>query len=137
MMLLLWACAHEPEAGPETKAPPAEPTAVAEKPATTAPVVFGEADAEGKPTVLDLPGAGGDPQSLYAGCKARVEGQETDGECSTDADCARAGCSREVCLPAAQAANVSTTCDVQPCFAVLDHCGCVAGRCSWSLKSTP
>jgi hypothetical protein len=35
---------------------------------------------------------------LYEGCRRRVEGAEVAGECATDADCVRAGCSQEICL---------------------------------------
>lgn len=75
------------------------------------------------------------PQSLYETCRDRVEGVETDGECETDADCARAGCGSEVCLPAKLAVDVMTTCEVRPCFSVLDTCGCNEGRCNWTLKT--
>lgn len=104
-----------------------------------APLVLGEADANGNETVLmTAPGpASLDPASLYAGCRARVEGEEKAGECTVDADCARAGCSLEVCVPATTAPSVHTMCDVQPCFAVLDVCGCVSGQCTWSLKASP
>lgn len=79
---------------------------------------------------------GPSPASLYAECRDRVEGREKDGECSTDADCAKAGCSGEVCVTAALAPEVMTTCEGRPCFAVLETCGCVEGRCSWSLTDT-
>lgn len=125
-LLLTLACAHDPvepkaaEPPPPTTTPPAQP------------LVLGEADANGNPTVLIAP-TQGDPKALYEGCKARVEGETKDGECTTAADCAPAGCSKEVCVP--KSANVTTMCDVQPCFAVLDSCGCVSGHCEWSLKS--
>lgn len=73
--------------------------------------------------------------SLYEGCRARVEGLEAAGECVTDADCARTGCSGEVCVAAATAGEVVTTCEVLPCFAALDACGCHEGVCGWSLKA--
>ncbi len=75
----------------------------------------------------------GDPAALYAECRDRVEGREKDGECSTDADCAPAGCSGEVCVTKTLAPEVMTTCEQRPCFTVLDTCGCVEGRCSWSV----
>lgn len=71
---------------------------------------------------------------LYAECKERVEGREVDGECTTDEDCVAAGCSTEVCMTKANAEGFTTTCDAQPCFEALDTCGCVEGRCSWSVK---
>jgi eight-cysteine-cluster-containing protein len=79
--------------------------------------------------------SGGDPQSLYQSCLSRVEGRGKPGECSTDADCTKAGCSQEMCIARAEAAGVMSTCEVRPCFAVLDSCGCQAGQCTWSLKS--
>lgn len=127
LLLLALACAHDP-----VEAPPPEP-ATPSTPPSAQPVVFGEADAAGNPTVLIAPTQGGDPKALYEGCRARVEGETKDGECTTAADCAPAGCSKEVCVP--KSVNVTTTCDVQPCFAVLDSCGCNAGHCEWSLKS--
>lgn len=79
--------------------------------------------------------AEGDPASLYARCKTRVEGMEVDGECGRDADCATAGCSGEICVSNVRTEGLMGTCDHDACFAVLDRCGCRAGRCSWSLKS--
>ncbi len=72
--------------------------------------------------------------NLYEGCRVRVEGVETSGECATDADCARTGCSGEVCVASASAGDVVTTCEVLPCFAALDACGCHEGVCGWTLK---
>jgi eight-cysteine-cluster-containing protein len=64
-----------------------------------------------------------------------VEGAEAPAECTSDADCATAGCSGEVCTTVAEAAGVMSTCEVKPCFSILDRCGCVDGRCSWSIKA--
>jgi eight-cysteine-cluster-containing protein len=75
------------------------------------------------------------PAALYAECASRVEGPEADGECSTDADCTRAGCGSEVCATTAAAADLMTTCEDRPCFAVLDTCGCHDGRCTWTLRA--
>lgn len=60
-----------------------------------------------------------------------------DGECRVDADCARAGCSSQLCVPAASAADVVTTCEYLPEYACLAHtsCGCVDGTCAW--RQTP
>jgi len=76
------------------------------------------------------------PASLYAACRDRVEQPETEGECKADGDCAAAGCSQEICTTAAAAKDVTSTCEVRECFQVLDHCGCVQGKCTWSLKDT-
>jgi eight-cysteine-cluster-containing protein len=139
LLLLLMACAKTPDTPTEAPAPADTPAAEAAAP--TAPLILGEADAAGQPTEIVLP-AGGSPADLYGACKERVEGTEKAGtekagECTTDADCGKAGCSGEVCVAKSQVANVITTCDVQPCFAVLDTCGCAAGLCTWTLKSSP
>jgi eight-cysteine-cluster-containing protein len=72
--------------------------------------------------------------SLYAAGRARVEGEQSPGECAADTDCARAGCSQEVCVPATRVGAVITTCEILPVFAVLDACGCHEGACTWTLK---
>lgn len=78
------------------------------------------------------PASVADPAALYAACRERVEGPSAPGECVNDADCAPTGCSREVCAKAGL--EWMTACDVEPCFAVLDRCGCVDGVCSWSVR---
>ena len=75
-------------------------------------------------------------QALYASCKDRVELPAGPGECQSDADCARAGCGKEVCTTAKAAPAVMTACDDQPCFQVLDSCGCHDGQCSWTLQAS-
>jgi eight-cysteine-cluster-containing protein len=74
------------------------------------------------------------PQMLYESCHDRLEGAEVDGECSVDADCGRAGCSQEVCVPAAKKGDVMTTCEILPCFGAVQNCGCHEGRCTWTLR---
>lgn len=74
------------------------------------------------------------PESLYEDCEGRVEGRQSEGECTTDADCKTGGCSQEVCTTNALAADLMTTCEARICFQVLDACGCNDGVCSWSLK---
>lgn len=76
-----------------------------------------------------------DPAAMLAACEDRVEGPSKPRECSTDADCARAGCSSEVCVSQAEAPNVMTTCEVLPCFAALGTCGCHEGTCSWTPRA--
>ncbi len=71
---------------------------------------------------------------LYPAARARVEGDDEVGECAADTDCARAGCSQEVCVPATRAGAVITTCEILPVFATLDACGCHEGACTWTLK---
>lgn len=112
----------------------AGPGGEGEEEASTAPPTPA-ASPEGPPAAAppEAPEDALSPASLYAECRDRVEGREKDGECATDADCAKAGCSSEVCVTATLAPEVMTTCEARPCFAVLDTCGCVEGRCSWSL----
>jgi len=72
-------------------------------------------------------------QELYTSCRDRVEGQNASGECKTDADCQRAGCSQELCISTREAADgPMSTCEVRPCFAVLSACGCTDSVCVWS-----
>jgi eight-cysteine-cluster-containing protein len=126
-LLLVLACAHGP-ADPKPSDPPPPPVAP--------PVILGEADAEGKPTVLGEPPPT-DPAALYQSCRERVEGKEAEGECTSDLDCTAGGCSGEVCVTVKDAATLSTTCDKLPCFTVLKSCGCISGKCSWTVNSTP
>ena len=71
---------------------------------------------------------------LYGQCRERVEGTSSAGECSTDADCSKAGCSQEVCVSAAAVKSVKTTCERLLCFNALDSCSCYEGMCSWTVK---
>ena len=89
-------------------------------------------------TVAAAPGSGSgvdgaplDPQSLYEGCRDRVEGTETDRECAQDADCVKTGCSSELCIAKSAAAGVMSTCEVRTCFQVLESCTCQQGHCRW------
>ena len=120
MLLLLFVL------GCAKNAPPATDGVAALPP----PMVLGEAGPNGDPTFLP-PGA--DDAALEA-CRQRVEGASTAGECKTDADCARAGCSQEVCVTRLAAATLNTTCEKLACFTQLDRCGCVSGICSWSWR---
>jgi eight-cysteine-cluster-containing protein len=86
------------------------------------------------PSPPELPVDGPTPQMLYDQCRERLEGPESDGECSTDADCGVSGCSQEVCVSQANKGDIMTTCEILPCFGVKDACGCHEGRCTWSLK---
>ena len=75
------------------------------------------------------------PAEMYADCKDRVEGEDKPGECQSDADCQKAGCSKELCISTEQAEQgVMSTCEVRPCFQALSACGCDAGVCSWSVE---
>ena len=121
---------EEPEAtAPETQS--AESDGEAYDPGNSAEV---GTDAGAAAPPEEIPGTS-NASALYEECRTRVEGREKDGECQSDDDCGRAGCSSEVCVTTSLAAEVMTTCEVLPCFAVLDTCGCVEGRCSWSLAA--
>ena len=76
----------------------------------------------------------GSPAGVYAQCVDRVELPEQDGECKSDADCGSGGCSGEMCVARSLGA-ITSTCEVRACFGVLDTCGCVEGKCQWSLKA--
>ena len=73
------------------------------------------------------------PAELYAQCESRLEQPEAAGECKADSDCVNAGCSSEICTTKVAAADLMTTCEMLPCFEVVDTCGCVEGQCRWSL----
>jgi eight-cysteine-cluster-containing protein len=116
-LLLALACRHEP-------APAAPPSSVvAEAPAAVEP----------PPAPSSAFAEGATPASVFAGCRDRMELPEVAGECKADADCATAGCGSEVCTSTASAKDVMTTCEVLPCFQVVDACGCHEGKCSWTL----
>lgn len=139
LLLSVLACAKDPV---PAEAPAADPAAAAptreegggERARDGRPEAGAESSPGGPPSFGGNIDVAADPAAAYGMYRERLEGPEADGECSTDADCARAGCSSEVCAPAAQAASISTTCEVLPVFAILDSCGCVEGRCSWSVK---
>src|SRR3989338_2363502 len=54
-------------------------------------------------------------------------------ECSTDADCATAGCSGELCAKAEDVEGIITTCEYREEYACLKQtsCGCNEGKCGW------
>lgn len=137
-VLLLGGCTKDgPSETPGEAAAPAEPAP--EAPAATEPAPAEPTPAttidEGVTPVADPPpGTSVTPAQLYEGCRDRVEGPQTAGECKTDADCAPAGCSREMCVAAASAADIMGTCEILPCFQVLDTCGCHDGQCTWTVK---
>ncbi len=109
-----------------------EPPKVPEAPA--------DATDDGAPTapgdVVEVPtqDPATDAAALYAQCEGRLEQPEAEGECSADADCAPAGCSSERCITKASAEGLMGTCEMLPCFEVVDTCSCQEGRCRWSLK---
>jgi eight-cysteine-cluster-containing protein len=115
VILLLLACA-----GAAAPPPPPEP------PVTSPPPLVDTV----APSMLT-------PRTIYAACHDRVELPEVAGECVSDADCTKAGCSGEVCLPARAAGDLVTSCEVQDCFSVLASCGCHEGACTWTLQLPP
>ena len=70
---------------------------------------------------------------LYQSCQDRVEGREVAGECKVDADCVAAGCSGETCISQDAAEGLMSTCEILPCFRVLQSCGCQDGLCRWTV----
>ena len=114
--LLLGACVQRPTAVATTSEP-------ASGGRETVAAVAGSGSGSGGPSL--------DPQSLYDGCRERVEGTETDQECTADADCVSTGCSSELCIAKSAAAGVMSTCEVRTCFQVLESCTCQEGHCRW------
>lgn len=132
MILVVWlACAqatHEPvatDASPAADVAPVGPADVAAIP-------------PGAPGSWPLPGEAvkpiRTPKVMYEGCRDRVELPEAGGECTVDADCAKAGCAGEVCTTARAGAELTTACEEADCFGVLGTCGCHDGVCGWTLK---
>lgn len=143
-MLVVGACAAgggPPASPPRGAAAPAPPSAGIAEAVDAGPLAGATPAASPAPAPLTVPPPVGDriqpirtPRALYELCHDRLELPEAPGECAADADCAKAGCSGEVCVTAKAAADIATTCDYADCFTVLDTCGCVAGVCAWTLK---
>jgi eight-cysteine-cluster-containing protein len=57
-------------------------------------------------------------------------------ECTKDSDCAKAGCSGQLCVPLSRE-NMTTTCEMRPEYSCLNltSCGCVQGKCGWAQNS--
>ena len=55
-------------------------------------------------------------------------------ECTTDSDCAVAGCSGQICTTAEEAPGILTTCEYKEEYTCLEltGCGCVEGTCVWA-----
>lgn len=141
MILALFLACSGPRSAAELPVADAPPPAAEGAPADGALLdgtAGGVAPVDGAPAAEATP-IGGPPQTpgeAYLGCKDRVEGPQVAGECKTDADCTKTGCSQEVCVASAHAAEIMTTCEILPCFAALDACGCHEGMCSWTLVPT-
>lgn len=158
MACLAACCTHRDPASDEPaqapSAPEATPTTAEPTPAEDEPAAIPEVEAasEGEGSApLTSPAEPGDgaesaegpqtsaettPTALYEACRDRVEGPEEPGECAEDGDCARAGCGSEVCVAASRAGEIFTTCEVRPCFSVLEACTCQEGVCTWTLTDT-
>ena len=63
-------------------------------------------------------------------CVATVYGET---ECTSDTDCATAGCSGQLCVPSVDAEGTVTTCEYLPEYDCLrlTSCGCYDGKCQW------
>lgn len=69
-----------------------------------------------------------------AGNAAPGDGSSAEAECSADSDCAKAGCSGQLCVQASEAAGIITTCEYKEEYGCLKltSCGCDEGRCAWA-----
>ena len=128
VLVVLGGCGrHEPPSGPP--AVEVTPAAGDEAASETRAPPASEPSADAAPVIAD-------PQALYEACRERVEGPEKAGECETDADCVAVGCSHEMCVAAASARGLASGCEIQPCFQVLESCGCQEGVCRWTVSES-
>ena len=61
-------------------------------------------------------------------------GRSTFGQCASDSDCIRDGCSKQVCRSIKEGA-VFTTCEWRDCYDPAKYnmrCKCAEGRCQWT-----
>jgi eight-cysteine-cluster-containing protein len=74
--------------------------------------------------------------AVVAGCQNAepVDDVILETECSTDSDCAVAGCSAQICTTAEEAPGMLTTCEYKEAYSCLEltGCGCVKGACAWA-----
>lgn len=77
---------------------------------------------------------------VIIGCQENVveddsseDEQIISGECVTDNDCARAGCSSQLCVPKDKAKGMRTTCEFRAEYECLrlTSCSCIEGKCGW------
>lgn len=125
-LLLSAGCARLGPA-PEAAGPPVAPVVTPVAAPATAPTPLAEGATPANPAIFA-------PRAIYAACRDRVELPEAAGECTSDADCVRAGCGSELCVSAASAKDLVSTCELPDCLSVLDTCGCNQGLCTWTLK---
>jgi eight-cysteine-cluster-containing protein len=137
VIFLLLACAGSQPAiaPPPPGAPPSAPATLPPPDALEDPAQPSEPLSPATPPPPTEAGPAVTPAQMYEGCKERVEGVTAAGECASDADCARAGCSQEVCVAKVDAPDVMSTCELLPCFTALDACGCHDGMCTWTVKT--
>ncbi|MBR9698991.1 hypothetical protein GOV09_00855 [Candidatus Woesearchaeota archaeon] len=69
---------------------------------------------------------------LLLGC-ADSGYRDTEVQCSFDTDCARSGCSGQLCVQAVDADDIITTCEWKEEYACyqLTDCICDLGHCVW------
>jgi eight-cysteine-cluster-containing protein len=63
-------------------------------------------------------------------------GWATGGECRSDSDCIRGGCSGQVCQSVKEGAAI-TTCEWRECYNADKYkvsCNCIENRCEWGKK---
>jgi len=66
------------------------------------------------------------------GKKSGFCGSSTGAACRGDADCARSGCSSQVCAGVFE--QIVTTCEWRACYVPEPYgvtCGCAGGACGW------
>jgi len=70
---------------------------------------------------------------FLVGCSSAPPPEEVTSACTQDSDCARAGCSGQLCVVASAAADTITTCAFREEYVCFQQatCGCVDGRCDW------
>jgi len=73
---------------------------------------------------------------FLSGCSHAVNDKSDDKnfECSSDSDCAAAGCSSQLCVGADKASGIITTCEYKEEYSCLKltSCGCINNKCSWN-----
>lgn len=73
---------------------------------------------------------------LISGCSRFADNNSFDNknvECSTNNDCAPAGCSSQICVSAEKASQIITTCEYREEYSCLKltSCGCFNNKCAW------
>lgn len=76
---------------------------------------------------------------LFTGCTLTIGKsgssslKQPTAQCTSDADCAVGGCSKQVCGKKGEVEKVITTCEYKEEYSclLLTNCGCVSGTCKW------